>query len=93
MKPRFCTSPLEVSDAVERAWRTYAMLYGRPAEPMRLALQTYINRLVNSGERNQDQLIVKALIYLKKHEGKSASAGENAGFSNQRAAGLLSSKK
>jgi hypothetical protein len=70
MKPRFCTTPVEVPDAVERAWRTYSMLYERPGEPARRALESYIHRLVIKGERSQDQLTVKALIYLKKREGK-----------------------
>jgi hypothetical protein len=56
MKPRFCTSPLGVSDAIEAAWRTYSMIYDKPDEQVRLALETYINRLVANGERNQDQL-------------------------------------
>jgi len=46
MKPRFCTSPLGVSDAIEAAWRTYSMIYDKPDEQVRLALETYINRLV-----------------------------------------------
>jgi len=33
MKPRFFTSPIGVSDAVESAWRTYSMLHDRPDEP------------------------------------------------------------
>jgi len=70
MKPRFCTSPVGVSDAVESAWRTYAMLYDKPAERAKLALEAYIHKLVIHGERNQDQLTVKALLYLKKREGK-----------------------
>jgi|KBSSwiStaDraftv2_1062776.scaffolds.fasta_scaffold246485_3 hypothetical protein len=68
MKPRFCTSPLGVSDAIEAAWRTYSMIYDKPDEQVRLALETYINRLVANGERNQDQLTLKAIIFLKKHE-------------------------
>ena len=74
MKPRFCTSPLGVSDAIEAAWRTYSMIYDKPDEQVRLALETYINRLVANGERNQDQLTLKAIIFLKKHE-QGAGAG------------------
>ncbi|THD56431.1 MAG: hypothetical protein E8A46_03680 [Bradyrhizobium sp.] len=70
MKPRFCTSPVGVSDAIESAWRTYAMLHDKPAERNKLALEAYIHKLVIHGERNQDQLTVKALLYLKKREGK-----------------------
>jgi hypothetical protein len=70
MKPRFCTSPLGVSDAIESAWRTYSMIYDKPDEQVRLALESYINRLVANGERNQDQLTLKAIIFLKKHEGR-----------------------
>jgi hypothetical protein len=70
MKPRFCTSPVGVSDAVDSAWRTYAMLYDKPAERDKLALEAYIHKLVINGERNQDQLTVKALLYLKKRERK-----------------------
>ena len=70
MKPRFCTSPVGVSDAVESAWRTYAMLYDKPAERDRRRVEAYIRKLVINGERNQDQLTVKALLYLKKREGK-----------------------
>ena len=43
MKPRFCTSPLGVSDAIEAAWRTYSMIYDKPDEQVRLALETYIS--------------------------------------------------
>jgi|HubBroStandDraft_6_1064221.scaffolds.fasta_scaffold899051_2 hypothetical protein len=70
MKPRFCTSPVGVSDAVESAWRTYAMLYDEPAERDKHMVEAYIRKLVINGERNQDQLTVKALLYLKKREGK-----------------------
>jgi hypothetical protein len=70
MKPRFCTSPVGVTDAVETAWRTYAMLYDRPDGPTKLALEAYVRGLIIKGERNQDQLTVKALLYLKKREGK-----------------------
>jgi len=31
--------------------------------------EAYIRKLVINGERNQDQLTVKALLYLKKREG------------------------
>jgi len=51
MKPRFCTSPLGVSDDIEAAWGTYSMIYDKPDEQARLALETYINRLVANGER------------------------------------------
>ncbi|MGA9092237.1 MAG: hypothetical protein WB420_24390 [Bradyrhizobium sp.] len=61
-----------MSDAVETAWRTYSMIYDEPGEPARLALEGYIQRLVIKGERNQHQLAVKALIYLKKREGKAS---------------------
>jgi hypothetical protein len=74
MKPRFCTSPLGVSDAIESAWRTYSMIYHKPDDQVRLALESYVHRLVANGERNQDQLTLKAIIYLKKHEGR---AGED----------------
>jgi hypothetical protein len=70
MKPRFCTSPVGVTDAVETAWRTYSMLYDRPDAPTKLALEAYVRTLIIKGERNQDQLTVKALLYLKKREGK-----------------------
>ena len=70
MKPRFCTSPVGVSDAVASAWRTYSMLYERPDEPARFALEAYVRGLIIKGERNQAQLTVKALLYLKKHAGK-----------------------
>lgn len=72
MKPRFCTTPVGVSGAVENAWRTYSMIHDKPGEQARLALERYIQRLVIKGERNQDQLTVKALIYLKKREGKAS---------------------
>lgn len=73
MKPRFCTTRVGVSDAVETAWRTYSIIYDEPGEPARLALEGYIHKLVIRGERNQDQLAVKALIYLKKREGKASA--------------------
>jgi hypothetical protein len=74
MKPRFCTSPVGVSDAVNSAWRTYSTLYEVPDEAARLALEAYIHRLVIHGERNQSQLTVKALIYLQKREGRTSHA-------------------
>ena len=74
MKPRFCISPIGVSDAVANAWRTYAMLYDEPRETDRGMLRAYVHALVIKGERNQDQLTVKALIYLKKQEHKIADA-------------------
>jgi hypothetical protein len=77
MKPRFCTSPLAVSDAIEAAWRTYSMIYDKPDERARLALETYINRLVANGERNQDQLTLKAIIFLKKHESRAGESRES----------------
>jgi hypothetical protein len=46
------------------------MLYDRPDGPTKLALEAYIRGLIIRGERNQDQLTVKALLYLKKREGK-----------------------
>jgi hypothetical protein len=70
MKPRFCVSPVGVSDAVATAWRTFAMLYDEPRETDRDALRAYVHKLVIKGERSQDQLTVKALIYLRKHERK-----------------------
>jgi hypothetical protein len=70
MKPRFCTSPLGASDAVERAWRTYSMLYDKPDQPAKLELEAYVRGLIIKGERNQNQLTVKALLYLKKRTGK-----------------------
>jgi len=68
MKPRFCVSPVGVSDAADSAWRTYSMLADAPGEADKLALEAYLNRLIIKGERNQDQLTLKALIYLKKRE-------------------------
>ena len=68
MKPRFFTSPLGVSDAIETACRTYSMIYDTPNEQAKLAVESYIHRLVAKGERNPDQLTLKAIIYLKKHE-------------------------
>jgi hypothetical protein len=73
MKPRFCTSPIGVSDATNRAWRTYSKLYDRPGGTTRLALEAYIHKLVIHGERNQDRLTVKALIYLQKRERKTVT--------------------
>ena len=70
MKPRFCVTPVGVSDAVTSAWNTYSMIYDAPRETDKVALKAYVNKLVIRGERNQQQLTVKALIYLKKHEHK-----------------------
>jgi hypothetical protein len=72
MKPRFCTAPIGVSDAVNSACRTYSTLYDAPDEAVRSALEAYVHRLVIQGERNQHQLTVKALIYLQKREGKAS---------------------
>lgn len=72
MKPRFRTSPVAVSDAVDSAWRTHSMLYDAPDEAARFALEAYLLRLVIKGERNQDQLTLKALIYLKKREDRTS---------------------
>jgi hypothetical protein len=74
MKPRFCISPIGVSGAANRAWRTYSTLYDTPDEAAKLALEAYLHRLVIRGERNQDQLTLKALIYLKKRAGKTSHA-------------------
>ncbi len=74
MKPRFCTSPVGVSDAVNSACRTYSTLYDAPDETAKLALEAYLNRLLIQGERNQHQLMVKALIYLQKRAGKTGHA-------------------
>jgi len=71
MKPRFWTSPVGVSDAINSAWRIYLTLYDAPGQTTRLALEAYIHRLVIHGERNQAQLTVKALIYLQKREAKT----------------------
>jgi len=49
MKPRFCTSPVGVTDAVETAWRTYSMLYDRPGAPTKLALEAYVRTLIYQG--------------------------------------------
>lgn len=69
MPPRFCVSPIGASDAVASAWRTYKMLYDdEPRETDRSMLRAYVHKLVIKDERNQDQLTVKALIYLKKQE-------------------------
>ena len=46
------------------------MLYDRPDEPARLVPEAHVRRLIIKGERHQDELTVKALLYLKKHEGK-----------------------
>jgi len=82
MPPRFCVSPVGASDAVASAWRTYTMLYGdEPREMDRGMLRAYVHRLVIKGERNQDQLTVKALIYLKKQEHKFGT--QRSGLSNR----------
>jgi hypothetical protein len=70
MKPRFCVSPIGVSDAVATAWQTFVMLYNEPRETDRDMLRAYVHKLVIKGERNQDQLTVRALIYLRKNENK-----------------------
>jgi hypothetical protein len=49
------------------------MLYARPDEPAKLALEAYVRGLIIKGERNQDQLTAKARLYLKKREGKGQS--------------------
>ena len=72
MKPRFFTDPVGVSDAIETACRTYSMIYDKPGEEARLEVESYVHRLVASGERNQDQLTLKAIIYLKKREGRAS---------------------
>jgi hypothetical protein len=74
MKPRFCLSRVGVSGAVNSAWRTYSTLYETPGPAARLALEAYIHKLVIQGERNQDRLTLKALIYLQKREGKTSHA-------------------
>jgi len=82
MPPRFCVSSVGASDAVASAWRTYAMLYGdEPREMDRGMLRAYVHRLVIKGERNQDQLTVRALIYLKKQEHKFGT--QRSGLSNR----------
>jgi hypothetical protein len=77
MKPRFFTSPLGVTDAIESACQTYSMIHNKPDERVRLALESYIHRLVASGERNQDQLTLKAIIFLKKHESRAGEGRQN----------------
>lgn len=72
MRARFCRLPIGVSAAVDTAWRTYSSLYDTPSETKKLALQAYVNKLVIKGERNQDQLTVKAFQYLKKRQEKMA---------------------
>jgi hypothetical protein len=62
MKPRFFASPLSVTDAIESACHTYSMIYDKPDEWVRLGLESYIHRPVANGERNQDQLTLKAII-------------------------------
>jgi hypothetical protein len=42
-----------VTDAIESACHTYSMIYDKPDEQVRLALESYIHRLVANGERNQ----------------------------------------
>jgi hypothetical protein len=71
MKPRFSFLFVGVSAALDTAWRTYSLVYSAPDETNKLALQAYIHKLVIRGERNQDQLTVKAILYLKKREQKS----------------------
>ena len=70
MKPRFFTSPIGVSDAVESAWRTYSMLYDRPDEPAKPELEAYVRGLIIKGNATRNQLTVKALLYFKKRGGK-----------------------
>jgi hypothetical protein len=53
------------------------MIYDKPDERVRLALETYIHRLVADGERNQDQLTLKAIVFLKKHEGRAGEGRQN----------------
>lgn len=72
MKPRFCINPAGVFDDIETACRTYSMSYDKPGEAARLAVESYVHRLVAKGERNQDQLTLKAIIYLKKHVGSAS---------------------
>jgi hypothetical protein len=51
MKPRFCVSPIGVSDAVATAWQTFVMLYNEPRETDRDMLRAYVHKLViKSGE-------------------------------------------
>jgi hypothetical protein len=70
MRARFCRLPIGVSAAVDTAWRTYSSLYDTPSETKKMALQAYVNKLVIKGERNQDQLTVKAFQYLRKRQEK-----------------------
>ena len=77
MKPRFFSSPLGVTDAIESACHTYSMIYDKPDEQVRLALESYIHRLVANGERNQDQLTLKAIIFLKEHERRAGEGRQN----------------
>jgi hypothetical protein len=77
MKPRFFSSPLGVTDAIESACHTYSMIYDKPDEQVRLALESYIHRLVANGERNQDQLTLKSIVFLKKHEGRAGEGRQN----------------
>ena len=69
MKPRFCTSALGVKSAVSQALGTYSMLYDKPSDRHRYAVEQYVQKLVIRGERDQNQLVVKAVIFLKKHGG------------------------
>lgn len=41
-----------------------------PSEAKKPALQAYVSKLVIKGERNQDQLTLKAFQYLKKRHEK-----------------------
>lgn len=50
------------------------MLYDKPRQTDKLALKGYVHRMVIKGERNQDQLMVKALLYLPKREQKIGDA-------------------
>ena len=71
MKPRFCTSAVGVRSAVSQALGTYTMLYDKPSDQDRHAVEKYVQKLVIRGERDQDQLVVKAVIFLKKHGASS----------------------
>ena len=48
------------------------MIFDKPGEEARVAVESYVHRLVASGERNQDRLTLKAIIYLKKREGRAS---------------------
>jgi hypothetical protein len=78
MKPRFCTSALGVKSAVNQAVGTYTMLYDKPSDRRRYAVEQYVQKLVIRGERDQSQLVVKAVIFLKKH-GDSSDLGKSQG--------------